>query len=367
LDADVDVRLDADLEELRAASAELIADRAPLERVREIAEAGGRFDPELVSGGRLGWLDLPDPGIEAAAVVAGERGRALQPGPFVPTSVAAWGVRTAGSDELRSTVLPGLLAGEALASWAPFGPSGVWDPAGCVLATASKVGSVTLDGARSLVPDAGFVEWILVAAREGDGVSQLLVRADAPGLGLTQLDTLDLTRTLWDVTFDGVEVPASSRLGGAGTAGPQLVAQLDLAVALALAESVGTLDRLFAWTVDYAKERTAFGRPIGSFQSMKHLLADNSRLLETSKAVAAAAARAVATDPTGASETVSMAKAYVSGASIELAHACWQTFGGVAYKWDHDFHLYLRRLTADAALYGDEAWHNERICAINGL
>jgi alkylation response protein AidB-like acyl-CoA dehydrogenase len=75
----------------------------------------------------------------------------------------------------------------------------------------------------------------------------------------------------------------------------------------------------------------------------------------------------VEADPTGAGETVSMAKAYVSEASIELAHACWQTFGGVAYKWDHDFHLYLRRLTADAALYGDATWHNERICVMNGL
>lgn len=211
-------------------------------------------------------------------------------------------------------------------------------------------------------------------------MSQFLVRRDTPGVSTIRLESLDLTRTLWEVRFDGVEVETSCRLGPAGDARPHLAAQLDLAVALSLAETVGALAELFDRTVAYARQRTAFGRPIGSFQAIKHLLADGSRLVETSKAVTDAAVRAVAAaarsplgdagsdvtrDEDRAAEIVSMAKSYVSTASVELAHACWQTFGGVAYKWDHDFHLYLRRLTSDAALYGDAAWHNERLCALH--
>jgi alkylation response protein AidB-like acyl-CoA dehydrogenase len=376
LDAGVDVGLDADREADRAAAAALIAERCPPARVRAMAEAGAPDGPDLVPGAaELGWLGLlvpPEAGgrggrVVDAAAVAEERGRALQPGPFVPSSVVARALAAAGSAELRATVLPALVAARELASWAAFGPAGDWDPGGRARVVTSDGGAAVVDGSFGLVPDAGLVDWLLVAAAEGDGTSQLLLRRDAPGVTVTSLESLDLTRTLWEVRLDGVEVPASARVGPAGGAGAALAAQLDLAVALALAETVGTMDHLFEWTVAYARGRTAFGRPIGSFQAMKHLLADTSRLLETSKAVALATARALDDDPASAAEVASMAKSYVAEAAVELAHACWQTFGGVAYTWDHDFHLHLRRLTADAALYGDAAWHNERVCTINGL
>jgi alkylation response protein AidB-like acyl-CoA dehydrogenase len=143
--------------------------------------------------------------------------------------------------------------------------------------------------------------------------------------------------------------------------------QLQQALVLAVAETVGAMTRLLELAVTYAKHRVAFGRPIGSFQAIKHLLADTSVLLETSQAMAATAARAVLAGQSDASTIASMAKAFVGESAVSLAHACWQTFGGVAYTWQHDFHLYLRRLTTDAALYGDSMWHYEQICRLEGM
>jgi alkylation response protein AidB-like acyl-CoA dehydrogenase len=120
-------------------------------------------------------------------------------------------------------------------------------------------------------------------------------------------------------------------------------------------------------TVDYAKARVAFGRPIGSFQALKHILADISFWAEVSTAGAGAAADAVADERPTASEIVSIAKAYVGDASTQLAQQCLQVHGGIGFTWEHDLHFYLRRLAADRVLYGDPEWHRERICRIHGL
>jgi alkylation response protein AidB-like acyl-CoA dehydrogenase len=127
------------------------------------------------------------------------------------------------------------------------------------------------------------------------------------------------------------------------------------------------MDRLLAETVQYAKDRVAFGRPIGSFQAIKHLLADASVAVEASKAMAMAAVHAVDHRHRDAEQIVSLAKAFVVDAGREVVEACWQTHGGIAYTWAHDFHFYLRRITTDAGLYGDAAWHRQRVCALNDL
>ncbi len=127
------------------------------------------------------------------------------------------------------------------------------------------------------------------------------------------------------------------------------------------------MDHLFELTVEYSKDRIAFGRPIGSFQAIKHQLADTSLNLEMSKAAATAAVKAVQVGDQASLEVASIAKSFVSDAAVELAHACWQNFGGIAYTWEHDFHLFLRRLTTDASLYGPAAFHRERICQLEGI
>ncbi len=142
---------------------------------------------------------------------------------------------------------------------------------------------------------------------------------------------------------------------------------LDIAATLSVAESVGAMTRLLEITVGYAKDRTAFGRPIGSFQALKHLLADASLSVEVSAAAATAAAHAVGDRSPAGSEIASLAKAYVGDAGVAVAQACQQTHGGIGFTWEHDLHFYLRRLAVDRVLYGDPSWHRERVCRIHGL
>ena len=148
---------------------------------------------------------------------------------------------------------------------------------------------------------------------------------------------------------------------------PDVERQLDVATTLNLAESVGAMRRLVEITVDYAKARTAFGRPIGSFQALKHILADASLWTEQSTAALDAATEAVADRRPAASEIVSIATAYAGDAGVNVAQMCLQAHGGIGFTWEHDLHFYLRRLEADRALYGDPVWHRERICRIHGL
>jgi alkylation response protein AidB-like acyl-CoA dehydrogenase len=210
-----------------------------------------------------------------------------------------------------------------------------------------------------------------VSAAEGDtgqtGVTQFLVDADTPGVTVTPLQALDLTRRFADVRFDAVAVPASAVVGTPGGAQASVDAQLDVAVALTVAESIGAMRQLAEITVEYAKARIAFGRPIGSFQALKHILADISFWAEVSTAAASAAAEAVADARPTASEIVSIAKAYAGDAGTQLAQQCLQVHGGIGFTWEHDLHFYLRRLATDRVLYGDPEWHRERICRIHGL
>jgi alkylation response protein AidB-like acyl-CoA dehydrogenase len=183
---------------------------------------------------------------------------------------------------------------------------------------------------------------------------------------VTPLDSLDITRGFAEVELDGLEVPASALLGE-GDAAALVDRQLAVACVLTTAESVGAMDHDFEMALQYAKDRIAFGRPIGSFQAIKHLLADTSLMLEMSKAIVLAAANSVGTDDGYGLEAASMAKAFVGDCGIDLAQNCFQVFGGIGFTWEHDQHLYLRRVTTDSALFGAPAWHRERLCQLSGL
>jgi len=375
----VDLELSDDQELFRETTTRFIEARCPLPRVRELADTPVAHDPGvLADAGDLGWFALFVPEefgggsvsgspLRDAVIVAEERGRFVQPGPFVATNVVAFAIAREGRREHQEAFLPSLATAELSASWAISDRSGI-PVAGAVTARASE-GGYTLDGIAGLVPEAAAAGLFLVSAadREGSGVTQFLVHSDTPGVTVVPLDGLDLTRRFADVRFDGVTLPSSAVLGTPGTATASVDAQLDVAIALTLAESVGAMRRLSEITVDYAKARTAFGRPIGSFQALKHLLADASLGVELSTAGAWATAQAVADGRPTASEIASIAKAYTGDAGVEVALACLQAHGGIGFTWEHDLHFYLRRLTADRVLYGDPAWHRERICRIHGL
>ena len=300
-----------------------------------------------------------------AAVIAEERGRFLQPGAFVATNAVAAALASDGSEEQRAKVLPSIASGEVAVTWALASSDGDWSP-GTGLRASSRGSGFVLEGASGFVQDAGDADWILVTASGDRGLTQFLVAAGTPGVTIRALDGLDLTRRFSEVRFDDVELPSSALVGQDGAAAGSVDRQLDVALALTVAEMVGAMDRDFEVVLDYAKARTAFGRPIGSFQAVKHLLADTSLALEMSKAMAVAAAKAVGAAKDDATEVASMAKAFVSDSAVDLAQNCFQVFGGIGYTWEHDQHLYLRRLTVDAALYGDAAWHRERVWQFYG-
>ena len=228
-------------------------------------------------------------------------------------------------------------------------------------------GGFTISGQAKPVPAAPGADWLLVSTDGSHGVSQFLVEATSPGITVTALEALDVTQRYGVVSFDEVVVPAAAAVGHPGGSERDVEVQLQLACVLSTAETVGAMAALFELTRRYAIDRTAFGRPIGSFQAVKHQLADLSLALETSKAVTAAAVRAVQDDRKEAGEIVSMAKSWVADAGIDLAQGCAQVFAGIGFTWEHDLHLFLRRITMNGVLFGQSDWHRERICRAHGL
>lgn len=374
----MDTDVTEDQRALLDASTHFMEQSCPVATVRDAAARDDAFAAAYRrQAGEFGWFSMlvpealgggsiSDNGVLDAALIAYARGARLQPGSFVGTNVAAFALATAGSDERRVGVLSALVAGEASASWA-VAATGDSRLEGGVTARPSGDGDLVLSGTKTAVQDVETSSWLLVTCDSPAGAAQVLVRADAPGVTVMPLESLDLSRRFAEVRFDDTPAAAVAVVGTPGSIGALLDRQLAIAVTLTAAESVGAMDHEFAMTLQYAKDRIAFGRPIGSFQAVKHLLADTSLAIEMSKSVVLAAARSLGDDDGYGVEAASIAKALVGEAAVELAQNCFQVFGGIGYTWEHDQHLYLRRLTTDAGLYGDAAWHRERLCQLAGI
>jgi alkylation response protein AidB-like acyl-CoA dehydrogenase len=374
----MELDLTGEQELLRDTAARFIDAACPLPTVRQLIGSETGMPPDyLRDAGGLGWFALLVPedlgggtvsgaGLSDLAIVAEERGRALQPGPFVGMNVVAAALAGAGTPQQQAEVLPGIRDGVSVATWV-IG-DGVAGPGrgGSVTAT-SRGPDVALSGGAGPVPGAAQADWLLVSAAGGDGVSRFVLEPTTPGVTVTPLDGLDVTQRFASVAFDDVVVPASSMVGDPGRSGPAVEDQLHQACALTTAETVGAMDSLFELTRSYAVDRTAFGRPIGSFQAVKHQLADMSLSLEASKAVAAVAVRAVQERWEDVGPVVSMAKSWVADAGVDLVQGCAQVFAGIGFTWEHDLHLFLRRITMNGLLFGQADWHRERICRASGL
>jgi alkylation response protein AidB-like acyl-CoA dehydrogenase len=378
----MELDLSSEQELLRETAARFIEDACPLSEVRRMIGNESDLPASYIeTAGRLGWFALLVPeelgggsvsgaGLCDLAIIAEERGRALQPGPFVSMNVVVDALVAAGSAAQRAEVVPTLCSGTAVATWAlgdgPYGAAG-----GEPIVVTPRAGGFALSGTVRAVHGGAQADWLLVSAvgphDTGQERSQFLVAATTPGVTISPLDALDLTQRYASVSFDDVVVPDAAAVGLIGDAGLDVDRQLQLACALSTAESVGAMDALFELTRRYAIDRTAFGRPIGSFQAVKHQLADMSLSLEASKAIAAAAVRAAHERQVDAGEIVSMAKSWVADAGVDLAQGCAQIFAGIGFTWEHDLHLYLRRITMNGLLFGQSDWHRERICQQQGL
>jgi alkylation response protein AidB-like acyl-CoA dehydrogenase len=302
--------------------------------------------------------------VNDLALVAHEFGRHAAPGPLLSANLVAAAISRGGTDAQKADVLAPILTGEAIGSWAwaePRPNNGL----GTVTAHAgSAAGGYSLTGVKSPVEYGASAQHLLVAARTDAGLTQFLVPADATGVTITPMHTVDLTRRFATVAFENVSVAADHVVGQAGDADTDVERQLHLACVIQLAEMVGAMDVAFAMTVEWAFNRYSFGRPLASYQELKHRFADMKVWLEASHAIADAAAQAVQADAPDAAEIVSAGKAYVGQYGPELMHDCVQMHGGIGVTFDHDLHLYLRRVVLDAQTFGTVHEHRERLTRI---
>ncbi len=378
----MELDLSSEQELLRETAARFIEDACPLSAVRQMIGSESDFPADYIeTAGQLGWFAMLVPedlgggsvsgaGLCDLAIIAEERGRALQPGPIVSMNVVTDALVAAGSAAHRAEVVPMLCNGTAVATWVlGDGLRGATGREPIVVTPGAE--GFALSGTAQAVHGGAQADWFLVSAvgPHGGGPerSQFLVETTTPGVTVSPLDALDLTQRYASVSFDDAVVSESSAVGPIGAAGPDIDRQLQLACALSTAELIGAMDALFELTRRYAIDRTAFGRPIGSFQAVKHQLADMSLSLEASKAITAAAVRSVQDRQVDADEIVSMAKSWVADAGVDLAQGCAQIFAGIGFTWEHDLHLYLRRITMSGLLLGQSDWHRERICQLHGL
>ncbi|MGO9559679.1 MAG: acyl-CoA dehydrogenase family protein [Acidimicrobiales bacterium] len=362
-------------EELRTAVRRYFEDKSPSTEVRRLMETTEGYDPAVWSqmANQLGLQALTIPeefggagfGYVELVVVLEEMGRALVCAPyFSSVALAANALLSSDDKAAKAEYLPGIASGETIATLAYTEPSGRWDIEGIELAATRSGDGWSLTGVKSYVLDGHTASLILVAARTAAGISLFAVDGEAAGLTRTALATMDQTRKQAKLEFEGV----SGRLiGEDGSAGPVLQKTLDLAAVALAAEQVGGAQRVLEMSVEYAKSRIQFGRPIGSFQAIKHKCADMLLEVESAKSAAYYAGWAAAEDNDELPVTACLAKAYCSEAYFHAAAENIQIHGGIGFTWEHDAHLYFKRAKSSELILGDPAYHRELLAQRIGI
>ena len=360
--------------ELRESVRRFLAERAPLTRVRELMETTEGTDPDVwrQASAQLGLPGIAVPeeyggaGFSFAeqAIVLEELGAALFTGPYLASAVLAATALLASDDEAaKKDLLPGIAAGETVATLAFTEDDGSWDPAAIRLAAASDRGW-RLDGHKSFVLGGHAADLILVVAATGEKLSLFAVTPAAEGLTRRALPTLDQTRKLARLTFS--DTPARL-IGEHGAARAVLDRTLDVAAVALAAEQLGGAQRALDMAVQYARVRHQFGRPIGSFQAIKHRCADLLVEVESLRSAVGYAAAAVAADSTEVPVLASLIGAYASEVYSHVAGENIQIHGGIGVTWEHDAHLYLKRAKASELFLGDASYHRARLATRIGL
>ncbi len=361
-------------EELRRSVRRFLEDKSPSAEVRRLMETSEGYDtgvwkqmaqelglqslaiPESYGGAGFSYIEL--------CIVLEEMGRVLLCAPFFSSvCLAANAILTAGDEATKAALLPGIAAGERLATLAFTEDNGRWDVEGITLSTDGK----TISGTKSFVLDGHIADTIIVVAREAgtsgaNGIGFYLVDGDAPGLTRTQLQTMDTTRKQAKLTFANTPV---TKIGPGGA--EALTKTLDLAAVALCAEMVGGAQLCLDMAVQYAKDRIQFGRPIGSFQAIKHKCADMLLEVESAKSASYYAAWAAAEDNDELPVVAALAKAYCSEAYFHTTAENIQIHGGIGFTWEHDAHLYFKRAKTCELLLGDATYHRELLAQRIGV
>jgi alkylation response protein AidB-like acyl-CoA dehydrogenase len=368
-------------EALRAQARAFLAERSSGDAVRRAMESELGFEPDVWEriAGELGWTGVIVP-EELGGVGLGhvelvglmeEMGAALLCAPFFSTvCLGANALLVAGSESQRKAWLPRIASGEVVATLA-FG-LGRPGPEGVELTWRREGADYVLEGTARAVIDGAAAELIVAAARApgssgASGVSLFALESTIGGLERRPLVSMDLTRRWAELRLRGVRVPAAARLAGEGEAWPALARVLDLATVALCAEQVGGAQRCLDLSVAYAKERHQFGRPIGSFQAIKHKCANMLLQVESARSAAYYAGWAAACGESELPALAALAKSYCSEAYFRCAAEAIQIHGGVGFTWEYDPHLYFKRARASESLLGTPAYHRERIAQLIGL
>ncbi len=368
----MDFAFNEEQEELRATARAFLVDHSGSESIRAAMESELGHDPQLWKqvATELGWAAITVPEaygglglgpIELTALVE-VMGESLLCVPFFSTvCLGANALVVAGSEEQKQAHLPRLAEGESIASLAHMGPSESIE-----VSFRPGEGGLTLEGRADFVVDGSIADLLIVAARAAntDETALFVVPGDAPGLTRSVHSTVDQTRRLASLRFDNVQLPAGARMAGGGEALQEI---LDRAVIALAAEQVGGGQRCLDLAVSYAKEREQFGRPIGSFQAIKHKCADMMIELESARSAAYYAACVAAEASEELPVVASLAKAYCSDAYFQCAAECLQIHGGVGFTWEYDVQLYFKRARSSEVLLGSPDSHRERVARLIGL
>jgi alkylation response protein AidB-like acyl-CoA dehydrogenase len=367
-------------EELRQTVRRFLEDKSPSSEVRRLMETTEGYDEGVWKqmAQELGLQSLHIPEAHGGqgftfvelGIVLEEMGRVLLCAPYFSTVVlAANAIMNAGTDEEQAALLPGIASGETIATLAFTEPNGRWDASGITMEATKQGDGYVLNGTKMFVIDGHTANQIVVVARNAgtsgeDGISFFTVDGDASGLTRTPLATMDQTRKQAKLEFSGVQ---AKPLGATGSGWAALSKTLDQAAVGLSNEMVGGAQKVLDMSVEYAKVRVQFGRPIGSFQAIKHKCADMLLEVESAKSAAYYAAWAAAEDNDELPVVASLAKAYCSDAYFHAAAENIQIHGGIGFTWEHDAHLYFKRAKSSEILLGDATYHRELLAQRIGI
>ncbi len=371
----MELEFTADQEELRDSMRAVLSRESPVALARRVVEHDDPADELWATMVGLGWPALTVPeadhgiglGMIEAGILAEELGRVIAPGPLLPTVTQFVPVvRELGTATQRHRFLGAVAEGECRGSLAIAEQHGSYDPALTGATVAVDGDTAVLHGTKRFVVEGDRVDELVVVVRDGEALRAVVV--PVADVTTTRVHTLDASRHLAHVDLDGVRVPVDRVLGDRGASDELGIARAvqEATVGLAL-EMVGTAQTIFDVTLEYAKQREQFGVPIGSFQAIKHKFADMIVSLERARATAYFAALTIAEDDERRATATSVAKAAAGDCQRLLAKEGIQIHGGIGYTWEHDMHLYVKRIKSGEQLFGTASTHRARIAELLGV
>jgi alkylation response protein AidB-like acyl-CoA dehydrogenase len=347
-----------------------------LSRLRDLHAAGESFLSQWWrQAADLGWASLLVPeelgggnvsgnGVRDLALLAEQTGRTVAPGPLHPVSIVLAGLVDADDRDRHAGAIESFTSGDAVASWAVYEPGRPWSPMDPRVTATRTASGFRVNGVKDRV-EAGAESDVLMVVADCEGeLRQFLVLTNAPGIRIDSVRSIDLVKRYARVQFDDVEIPASAAVGMPEQGGAIIARQSQIACVLQCAEAVGILDTVLGFTIQWAFDRHSFGRPLASYQALKHRFADLKIWLEACRATTRAAVSAVADRSSDADWAVSVAKAYIGDTASGMLHDCVQLHGGIGVTWEHDLHLFLRRISLYRSMFGTPEEHHRRVYAL---